>query len=90
MDSYLSQAKILLGGVDVLVNNAAFLAHYDSSEDFLDKTIQTNIKSVYLMCQKAADLMISENGIRGGKIINVSSINSFQADIHPTICLKEP
>lgn len=83
MDSYLSQAKILLGGVDILVNNAAFLAHYDPSEDFLDRTIQTNIKSVYMMCQKVADLLVRENGAKGGKIINVSSINSLQADIHP-------
>lgn len=45
--------------------------------------MSTNIKGVYYMCKYCAEMMKNENGINGGKIINISSINSYQASTHP-------
>lgn len=80
--------KELMGGVDILVNNAAFLAHYENTLEYFDKTIETNVKSNYFMCNAFAEFMKEENGVRGGNILNVSSINSFQANVHPYFISK--
>lgn len=88
IDSYLSEAKSKMGGVNILINNAAFLTHYSPTEEYLDKTIQTNIKAVYLICQKTAEMMHCNNGLSGGKIINISSINAYQANVHPYFMSK--
>ncbi len=88
IDRYLNQVKSELGGINILINNAAFLTYYSPTEEFLDKTMQTNIKAVYLLCLKTAEMMHRENGISGGKIINMSSINAYQANIHPYFMSK--
>jgi 3-oxoacyl-[acyl-carrier protein] reductase len=63
------------GGVDVLVNNAAWAsptAHFlDMDEAHWDTVIRTNLKSVYLCCWHAARLMVDQR--RPGSIINISS-----------------
>ena len=72
-----------LGGLDILVNNAA-MVHFkkiDSvDESYYDKMCNTNVKSVYFLNKMTADLYISRNGERGGKIVNISSMNSFFND----------
>lgn len=64
-----------LGGVDILVNNAAFQKTYDSLDEITDedwqKTFQTNITAMFYLCRAAARVMPE-----GSSIINTASINS--------------
>lgn len=64
-----------LGGLDILVNNAAtnpcFGLAIDAPESTIDKTIDVNLKGFYVMMQMAARLMKKRGG---GSIINISSI----------------
>ena len=66
------------GKVDILVNCAGIweLANFlEISEDFYDRTMNINLKSVFFMCQRAASEMIKQGR---GKIINFSSIAGGQ------------
>lgn len=73
----------LLGGLDVFINNAAYLAHYSREIDFYDKTMDTNLKAVYYICNFVSEWFVKNNNDLGGKIINISSINSYQSSAHP-------
>lgn len=80
MDKCLHSAIKQLGGVNVFINNAAFVTNsYGFSEDHFDKTIATNVKAVYFLCHKVAELMKSQNGQSGGKILNISSVSSYES-----------
>jgi NAD(P)-dependent dehydrogenase (short-subunit alcohol dehydrogenase family) len=61
-----------LGGLDILVNNAAFQQHStsleDLSEEHLQETLQTNIGGYFHMARAALPFMHE-----GGSIINTSS-----------------
>jgi 3-oxoacyl-[acyl-carrier protein] reductase len=63
------------GGVDILVNNAAWAsptAHFlDMDEEHWDAVIQTNLKSIYLTSSRAARIMVDQH--RKGSIVNISS-----------------
>jgi 3-oxoacyl-[acyl-carrier protein] reductase len=63
------------GTVDVLVNNAAWgspRAHIlEMDEEHWDTVIRSNLKSVYLHCHRAANIMVDQ-GVRGA-IVNISS-----------------
>jgi 3-oxoacyl-[acyl-carrier protein] reductase len=63
------------GGVDILVNNAAWAsptAHFlEMDEEHWDTVIRTNLKSAFLCCSRAARLMVDQH--RRGSIINISS-----------------
>lgn len=63
------------GGLDTLVNNAAWAsptAHFlEMDEEHWDTVIRTNLKSVYLCSSHAARLMVEQG--RRGSIINISS-----------------
>jgi NAD(P)-dependent dehydrogenase (short-subunit alcohol dehydrogenase family) len=69
------------GGVDILVNNAAWAspqAHFlEMDEAHWDAVIQTNLKSLYLHCHRAANIMV-DRGTRGS-IINISSFAAARA-----------
>src|SRR3981081_3704297 len=69
------------GAVDVLVNNAAWAspqAHFlEMDEDHWDTVIRTNLKSVYLHCHRAANIMV-DRGI-AGSIVNISSFAAARA-----------
>lgn len=70
-----------LGGLDILVNNAGIIRRADSvdfTEEDWDAVMDTNLKSVFFLCQAAARHMIP-NG--GGKIINIASMLTFQGGI---------
>lgn len=68
------------GGLDILVNNAAWVTckrHFlDYDEEFWDEVVRNNLKSVYLNCRAAADLMLERGG---GSIVNLSSIGATRA-----------
>jgi 2-deoxy-D-gluconate 3-dehydrogenase len=70
-----------LGGVDILVNNAGIIRRADAldfSEEDWDAVIDTNLKSVFFLCQAAARHMVAKGK---GKIINIASMLSFQGGI---------
>lgn len=70
-----------LGGLDILVNNAGIIRRNDAvdfTEEDWDAVMDTNLKSVFFLCQAAARHMIP-NG--GGKVINIASMLTFQGGI---------
>lgn len=69
------------GGVDILVNNAGTIRRADSldvTEEDWDAVVNTNLRSVFFLSQALARHMAER---RGGKIINVASLLSFQGGI---------
>jgi 2-deoxy-D-gluconate 3-dehydrogenase len=70
-----------LGRLDILVNNAGTIRRGDAlefSESDWDVVIDTNLKSVFFLCQAAARHMVLKGE---GKIINIASMLSFQGGI---------
>jgi len=70
-----------LGSIDILVNNAGIIRRADAvdfSEEDWDAVIDTNLKSVFFLCQAAGRHMIAQGR---GKIINIASMLSFQGGI---------
>ncbi len=70
-----------LGGLDILVNNAGIIRRADAvdfTEEDWDAVVDTNLKSVFFLCQAAGRHMIA-NG--DGKIINIASMLTFQGGI---------
>jgi NAD(P)-dependent dehydrogenase (short-subunit alcohol dehydrogenase family) len=88
LDAKFNEAVELLGGCDMLVNNAAFLQKKQTDLAFFDQTMDTNCKAVYFMCQKAVGYFIKSNGEKGGKVLNISSINAHQSNTHPYFISK--
>jgi len=69
-----NETRAALGPVDILVNNAGighFGPFHDLSEDDWNKTLNTNLKSVFLMSRAVAPEMIQR---RSGHIINIASL----------------
>src|SRR5262245_32346243 len=67
-----------LGGIDVLVNNAALTDHatiLDSSEEEFDKVIAVSLKGPYLVTKYVAQQMVKQG--RGGKILNFGSTSGM-------------
>jgi NAD(P)-dependent dehydrogenase (short-subunit alcohol dehydrogenase family) len=71
----IKKAMAELGGIDILVNNAAHQASFKSIEDISDEewelTFRVNIHSMFYLTKAAVPHMQ-----RGGAIINTASINS--------------
>lgn len=70
-----------LGAIDILVNNAGIIRRADAvdfTEEDWDAVVDTNLKSVFFLCQAAAKRMISQGS---GKIINIASMLTFQGGI---------
>jgi len=70
-----------LRGLDILVNNAGIIRRADSidfTEADWDAVIDTNLKSVFFLCQAAGRHMIAQGQ---GKIINIASMLTFQGGI---------
>jgi 2-deoxy-D-gluconate 3-dehydrogenase len=71
-----------LGGVDILVNNAGLIRRaplLEFTEQDWDDVIQVNQKSVFFLGQAVAKQMVKQG--RGGKIVNIASMLSFQGGI---------
>lgn len=70
-----------LGGLNILVNNAGIIRRNDAldftAEDW-DAVMDTNLKSLFFLCQSAARHMVAQGG---GKIINIASMLTFQGGI---------
>ena len=70
-----------LGGLDILVNNAGIIRRADAvdfTEEDWDAVVDTNLKSVFFLCQAAGKHMITQGS---GKIINIASMLTFQGGI---------
>lgn len=77
-----SQTLDRFGQLDILVNNAGTIRRapaVDYSEDDWAAVIEVNLSSVFRLSQLAGRHMI-ESG-RGGKIVNIASLLSFQGGI---------
>ncbi|MES2988362.1 MAG: 2-dehydro-3-deoxy-D-gluconate 5-dehydrogenase KduD [Pseudomonadota bacterium] len=81
VDRVVDEAVEKLGRIDILVNNAGIIRRNDSidfTEEDWDAVIDTNLKSVFFLCQAAAKKMIPQGH---GKIINIASMLTFQGGI---------
>ena len=70
-----------LGGLDILVNNAGIIRRADAvdfTEADWDAVVDTNLKSVFFLCQAAGRHMIAQGR---GRIINIASMLTFQGGI---------
>ncbi|WP_439510857.1 2-dehydro-3-deoxy-D-gluconate 5-dehydrogenase KduD [Marinimicrobium koreense] len=70
------------GKLDILVNNAGTIRRTDAidfSEQDWDDVLNVNLRTVFFLCQAAAQQFQRQN--RGGKIINIASMLSFQGGI---------
>ena len=68
--------------VDILVNNAGIIRRapaVDYSEDDWMTVMEVNLNSVFRLCQLVGKHMIESE--RGGKIVNIASLLSFQGGI---------
>jgi NAD(P)-dependent dehydrogenase (short-subunit alcohol dehydrogenase family) len=66
-----------LGGIDVLVNNAAFQMSHESLQEItseeLDRTFRTNVYAMYYLC-KAAEPHLKP----GSTVVNTTSVNAYK------------
>lgn len=73
----IDRAVAELGGIDILVNNAAHQASFEKLSDISDEewqlTFATNIHAMFYLCKAAEPHMKA-----GGSIINTTSINADQ------------
>jgi 2-deoxy-D-gluconate 3-dehydrogenase len=72
----------VLGGIDILVNNAGIIRRaplVEFTEQDWDDVMDVNLRSPFFLSQAVARVMIQQG--RGGKIINVASMLSFQGGI---------
>jgi 2-deoxy-D-gluconate 3-dehydrogenase len=71
-----------IGRVDILVNNAGMIRRADAldfSEEDWDAVIDTNLKSAFFLTQAVARRWVADR--RGGKVINIASMLSFQGGV---------
>jgi len=76
------EAIARLGRLDILVNNAGMIRRTpaaDVSDEDWDRVIEVNLTSAFRLARVAGRHML-ESG-RGGKIINIASLLSFQGGI---------
>jgi 2-deoxy-D-gluconate 3-dehydrogenase len=76
------EAYAAAGRLDILVNNAGIIRRADSldfTEEDWDAVMGTNLKTVFFLSQAVARRWVADG--RGGKIINVVSMLSFQGGL---------
>jgi len=70
------------GRLDILINNAGIFRRapaVEYSDDDWAAVLEVNLSSVFRLCQTAGKHMIDSE--RGGKIVNIASLLSFQGGI---------
>jgi 3-oxoacyl-[acyl-carrier protein] reductase len=79
VETLVAKTEAALGPISILVNNAGigvFGPTHEKSEEDWDKVINTNLKSMFLMCKAVVPSMIAR---RGGDVVNISSLAGLNA-----------
>jgi 2-deoxy-D-gluconate 3-dehydrogenase len=82
IERILDETVAWAGGADILVNNAGIIRRADAlefSEADWDAVMDVNLKSVFFLCQAFARRLVAAE--KGGKIVNIASLLSFQGGI---------
>jgi 2-deoxy-D-gluconate 3-dehydrogenase len=82
LNAIVDAAVAKLGAIDILVNNAGTIRRNDAldfTEDDWDAVIGVNLKTAFFLAQAAARWWVTHK--RGGKIINIASMLSFQGGV---------
>ena len=82
INAIIKQTVEQLGGIDILLNDAGIIRRaplIEFSEKDWDDVMNINIRALFFLSQAAARVMIEQK--RGGKIINIASLLSFQGGI---------
>lgn len=77
-----TEAASAAGGIHILVNNAGIIRRVDAlehGEQDWDDVMNTNLKTLFFLSQAAARQFVKQG--KGGKIINIASMLSFQGGI---------
>jgi NAD(P)-dependent dehydrogenase (short-subunit alcohol dehydrogenase family) len=76
VEAAFDQARRALGGIDILVNTAAWLDPpipvHEMPKEVWDRSITTDLTTVYLGCKHGLQIMIPQG--TGGRVINMSSV----------------
>jgi 2-deoxy-D-gluconate 3-dehydrogenase len=78
----IEQTVAEFGGIDILVNNAGTIRRAPAAEytaEYWDEVIAVDLTAVFRLSQLAGKQMIRQG--RGGKIVNIASLLSFQGGI---------
>ena len=82
LGAIVAEAVEVMGAIDILVNNAGIIRRQDilefSNKDW-DDVININQKTVFFLSQAVAKQFVKQG--RGGKIINIASMLSFQGGV---------
>lgn len=91
IDSFINEAKSILGQIDVLVNNAGISLHEGNirnvTKESYDAQFNTNLKSVYFLSQKFLELY-ENNHQQNGSILFLSSERGKYVDDIPYGLIK--
>lgn len=82
IDRIIEESVKKYGHIDILVNNAGIIRRtpaIDYSEKDWDDTLNTNLRTAFFLSQAAARQFIKQG--KGGKIINIASMLSYQGGI---------
>jgi NAD(P)-dependent dehydrogenase (short-subunit alcohol dehydrogenase family) len=76
VEAAFDRARRAMGGIDILVNTAAWLDPpipvHEMPKEIWDRSISTDLTTVYLGCKHGLQIMIPQG--TGGRVINMSSI----------------
>lgn len=78
----IAQASELAGSLDILINNAGIIRRADAldfGEDDWDEVMNLNLKANFFLAQAFARHCLADG--RGGRIVNIASLLSFQGGI---------
>lgn len=82
-DRLVAETVAALGGLDIVVNNAGIIRRgptVETTDNDWAAVIDVNLHGVFRLCRAAGRYML--RGGRGGKIINIASLLSFQGGLN--------